>query len=118
MTAPNLSSFMATVAAKRADRVAELESSLDNGRKVLQLGSVWPECSPFRADVGNAYLAAHIESREHGFGCAAEILTPLQLWHRGYVRSADGWRMGPPRLEVEVERDRDPSPFYGLRGDS
>lgn len=57
--------------ARRARRREEIAAHLAAGRKVEQLGSVWPDCSPFAAQVD---LAEHLESREWGFGFPTILL--------------------------------------------
>lgn len=105
------------LADRRAERATELQAALDSGQHILQDGSIWPECSPF-VPVSNAYLASHIERREHGFGMRTVILSACKLALLGYVKREDGQWHKMPRQEPEVERGIDPSPFYGLRGDA
>ena len=65
-------STMARMAQRRAERREEFRIALDAGKTIRQLGSRWPACSPF-VDVDSAYLASHIEAREHGFGFPTDV---------------------------------------------
>lgn len=114
-----LATYLSELSARRAERAAELQSALENGYHILHDGLVWPECSPFLASHNTPHqLASHIECREHGFGMRTVILSSTKLALLGYVKRADGQWHKMPRQEAEVERNVDPSPFYGLRGDS
>lgn len=75
MTGFNYDEWQADQNRKRYARREEIRQALDQGRKVFQLRSVWPDCSPFLAEWNTPeHLAEHIESREYGFGFETRIL--------------------------------------------
>ena len=60
---------------KRAIRLNDLKKALSTGKKVIQIGRIWPDSSPFLPKYNTPeYLAEHIENREHGFGFKTEII--------------------------------------------
>ena len=54
---------------KRENRINDLKKALSLGKKIVQSGRIWPDCSPFLPQYNTPdYLAEHIENREYGFG--------------------------------------------------